>query len=319
MAGARQRIVYTEERLMAALRSVLYHNIAARESGFERGLGVTTDPELFAQHVAYYRKNYDIIDLGTLLSGNLPKRPLLITFDDCYRSVLTAAREVLGPDRIPSLFFVNPSLIGNQQLSLDNVIAWSANQHGIAAVARAAGADSSESPSIGALVGNLLSKRSAADRAALRERLSDAFPISEAELAERSPALTEEELRELPALGVEIGNHTAGHVHCGALDADEHEAELVQPKRDLERMSGSRVRSFSVPYGHERDLTPAVLRTLRDSGHEAIFLVHARSNIVQQAADIWYRVSFQQQPASKIRTRVDVLPLLRTMKHRLRP
>jgi peptidoglycan/xylan/chitin deacetylase (PgdA/CDA1 family) len=319
MAGARQRFIDAEERLMPALKSVLYHNIAASESGFERGLGVTTDPEQFAQHVAYYRKNYDIIDLGTLLSGNLPKRPLLITFDDCYRSVLTAAREVLGPDRIPSLFFVNPSLVGNQRLSLDNVIAWSANTHGIAAVARTAGADPSESPSIGALVSNILSKRSAAERAALRARLSEAFPIPEAELVERSPALTEEELRELPTLGVEIGNHTAGHVHCGALSADEYGAELVQPKQDLERMSGSRVRSFSVPYGHERDLTPAVLQVLRDSGHEAIFLVHARSNIIRKAPDIWYRVSFQQQPASKIRTRVDVLPLLRTLRHRLRP
>jgi peptidoglycan/xylan/chitin deacetylase (PgdA/CDA1 family) len=42
--------------------------------------------------------------------------------------------------------------------------------------------------------------------------------------------LTHADLPRLIELGVEIGNHTATHVHCGALSADEYQSELVDPQ-----------------------------------------------------------------------------------------
>lgn len=295
------------------VRVVLYHNIAETESPFERGLGVTTRPDMFRRHVEHYRRHYNPIDLETLLSGKLPPNPLLITFDDCYRSVLDAARDILSPLGIPSLFFINSSLVGGKRLSLDNIIAWAANTYGTGAVCLAVGLDPAKNETVGALVGNLLEKCTAAQRAELRERLAEAFPNDEP-----GPAmLSETDLKELSRYRVEIGNHSAGHVHCGALDPSEYEAELVESKRELERLSGTRVRSFSVAYGHERDLPPAVHRTLTDSGHEAIFLVHARSNRVRPAPDIWYRVSFRNEPVRSIPLRLEVLPFVRTLRNKL--
>ena len=302
---------------MPNVRIVLYHNIAETESAFERGLGVTTRPEIFRQHVDYYRRNYDVIDLETLLSGKLPPRPLLITFDDCYRSVLDAARDILAPAGLPSLFFINSSLVGGERLSLDNIIAWAANTHGIEAVCSALALDPADNPSVGALVDHLLSRCTARERAELRVRLAEAFPLPPEEMAKRAPMLTRDDLRELSKYGVEIGNHTAGHVHCGALDPSEYEAELVESKKALETLSGAAVRSFSVAYGHERDLPPAVLRTLRESGHRAIFLVHARRNSARKAPDIWYRVSFRNEGVRTIPWRLEALPLLRTIRHKL--
>jgi peptidoglycan/xylan/chitin deacetylase (PgdA/CDA1 family) len=302
---------------MPSLRCVLYHNISATESPFEAGLGVTTHPDKFEQHVEFYRKNYDIIDLDTLIRGKLPKRPLLITFDDCYRSVLDAVRDVLAPKGLPSVFFINPSLIGNATISLDQMIAWAANTHGLAAVARALSLGS-EQTSVGALVASALSTCTAKQRAAVRARLTEAFPIDSDQSVRRSASLSADDLRELVALGVDIGNHTAGHVHCGALAADEYEAELVQAKRQLEQVSGSQVRSFSVAYGHERDLPPSVLEVLRESGHKAIFLVHSRSNAIRPHRDVWYRVSFRNESLGTVRRNLELLPVLRTAKSMLR-
>jgi hypothetical protein len=129
--------------------------------------------------------------------------------------------------------------------------------------------------------------------------------------------LTHADLPRLIELGVEIGNHTATHVHCGALSADEYQSELVDPKAALEALAGSPVRSFSVPYGHERDLPPAVYDVLRGSGHQAIFLVHARSNRVRPHPEVWYRVSFQQQGVGDMPKRLSFLPELRSLRYRL--
>jgi len=302
---------------MPAVTAVLYHNIAEQETPFEDGIRVTTRPETFESHIRFYEKNYDVIDLDTLLSGRLPKRPLLITFDDCYRSVLPAVREHLAPRNMPSVFFVNPALVGGG-ISIDNLVVHAANTHGLAAVCEALDLRPEDHPTAAALIANVLSVSNARQRNAIKAKLQAAFPIGAAEMATRSPMLEAQDFPELRKLRVEIGNHTANHVHCGALDPDEYADELLAAQADLERLSGGKVRAFSVAYGDERDLPAPVLKTLRDSGHEAIFLVHARSNLIRKAPDVWYRVSFRDEDVSRLPMRLGVLPLMRTAKSLLK-
>ena len=295
------------------LTSVLYHNIAERETDFEVGLGLTTHPDTFEKHLRYYQKNYDIIDLDTLLSGRLPRRALLLTFDDCYRSVLDATRRFLNPRGVPAVFFVNPSLVGGG-ISLDNWIAWAARRHGLSTVTATLGLAADEDATVASVIAKALGRCSAKERRNIRRTLEAAFPISAKELQGRSPMLEVSDIAELGRLGVEVGNHTASHVHCGALNPEEYADELVGAQAALETMSGKAVRSFSVAYGHERDLPAPVLTTLRDSGHQAIFLVHARSNSVRKSHDVWYRVSFRNEDISKLPLKLSVLPVIRTLR-----
>ena len=107
------------------------------------------------------------------------------------------------------------------------------------------------------------------------------------------------------------------HVSCRALKSEEFEEEIVAAKSRLESLSGTPVRAFSVPYGNERDLTPEMLDVLRSSGHEAIFLVHARSNMCRPAPDIWYRTSLHNEAPRKLPVSLRYAPALRSIKHRL--
>jgi peptidoglycan/xylan/chitin deacetylase (PgdA/CDA1 family) len=108
----------------------LHHHIGL-ESDFERGLNIATGIDVFETHVARLSLDYDLIDLSTLLSGKLPRRPLLLTFDDAYKSVLDSVKAVLAPRSIPSLFFINPGLLGDTAISLDCTLAWAANRIGM--------------------------------------------------------------------------------------------------------------------------------------------------------------------------------------------
>lgn len=74
------------------------------------------------------------------------------------------------------------------------------------------------------------------------------------------------------------------------------------------------LRLVSIPYGNEKNLTPEVLKTIRGSGHEAIFLVHARSNRLRPADDIWYRVSLHNEKPSELSRKLDILPPIQSLK-----
>jgi peptidoglycan/xylan/chitin deacetylase (PgdA/CDA1 family) len=297
---------------MGAPVCILHHHIGT-ETACERGLNVTSARAAYEAQIDRLCRDYDVIDLETLLNGRLPRRPLLMTFDDAFRSVLDVAREVLAPRALPAVFFVNPGLLEPGAVSLDGTIAWAANRAGLAAVCREAGVPVRES--IGAVVVEEMAVFGARERTAIKERILAAF--GRPDPGERAPLLLPEDLALLRGLGVEIGNHTLTHVHCRALRDDELQDEIVTAKARLEALSGGPVRAFSVPYGHERDLTPALLGVLRDSGHRAIFLVHGRANTARPAPDIWYRTSLHNEKPADLARVLRWMPMARALKHRL--
>jgi peptidoglycan/xylan/chitin deacetylase (PgdA/CDA1 family) len=302
---------------MTALTAVLYHAIAPSESDFERGLDVITHPEKFASHIQYLDRHYDIIDLDTMLRGKMPRRPLLITFDDFYKSVMTAAREVLKPKEIPSVFFVNPSLVRHDAIGLDNLLAFCVNRFGLASVCEVAGVAKGSLSGVGDLIADVASTYSSARRGELSSDLMSAFGPGPEDLGARSAVIEPSDLRECAALGMEIGNHTATHVHGRSLGFEELKSEISESREKLEALAGSPIRAFSLPYGSEKDLTAPVLKAVRESGHEATFLVHARSNYFRPAPDIWYRTSLHNEAASEFPMKLTVMPLLRSARSRL--
>lgn len=295
------------------LVSVLHHHIGI-EGPAERGLGVTTGRAAYEAQIDRLVRDYDPIGLDTLLSGVLPRRPLLLTFDDAFASVAEVAREVLAPRRLPAVFFVNPGLLADPEggaaapLPLDSAIAWAAASAGMAALLQHLGLPPRRGP--GEVIARDMSRCGAAERARIRDGLVAAFGAPPA--GARARPLRMDELAALPSLGVEIGNHTMTHTHGRALSAAGIEAEVVAAQARLEGITGRPVRSFSLPYGDERDLTPPLLRRLRETGHAAIFLVHARSNARRPAPDIWYRTSFRDETAGAVRLRL--LPALRSLR-----
>ena len=295
---------------------VLYHDIAEQPSSFEARLGVTSHPDRFLAQLEHFQKNYDIIDLDTLLNGPWPRRPLLITFDDCYRSVLDIAERWLAPRGIPGVLFTNVDLLGHDSVSLDGILSWFAERHGLPALLKALELENQGLDSVAAIISGPMAQRGAQERRALRDRLVELGGLDTDALAARSPILSPEDIARLPGLGVEIGNHTATHVHGRSMRPEDHHPEIVAARSRLEAICGHPVRAFSVPYGYEADLTVELLETLRQGGHAAIFLVHARSNRFRPAPDIWYRTSLHDEVPARLGMKLHALPLLRSLKKR---
>lgn len=309
----------TDHESSASLRVVLYHHLTDDPGPWTDRLGVATPPERFEQHIDQLARDYDVVDLDTVLHGPLPRRPLLITFDDGYRSVADVAAPILESRGLSSVLFAATSLVGEDHaLSLDNLLCRLSHDVPIAKLATAITPDAPPAETLAEIITRLVPQLTYADRLALPDRLAEQFGLDlMAEAQEAALYLQPADIADLPCRGMEIGNHTRHHLHCRCLDDPGIAEQIRDPQRQLKQWTGRPVRAFSYPYGSHVDATPRVQRALRESGHDAIFLVEARKNPRGHDGPTWCRVSFQDQPASVIRRRLEWLPQLRRLKDRV--
>jgi peptidoglycan/xylan/chitin deacetylase (PgdA/CDA1 family) len=193
------------------------------------------------------------IDLATLcdaqVSGRaLPDRPVLVTFDDGYRSVFELARPILQRYKIPAAVFVCSDPVQHQRLF------W------FDAVARAIGNEAFE----------LLRGRTHEEcRKAAEEH------DTPASVAPRIAPMTEVQVHQLADEGFTIGVHTASHLALGKAPSDVQRRELESCRSALESWTGRRVDALAYPFGAPgADYTEETVAIAESLGFVAGFTTH---------------------------------------------
>ena len=125
--------------------------------------------------------------------------------------------------------------------------------------------------------------------------------------------LSSRQLRDLATFNIEIGNHTYSHANCRSLSAEDFAREIDRNKAVLEAASGTKVRSFSVPYGSSADLTRELVEHLQ-SGYKAVFLAESRANPACPDPLRLNRVSIRTGDDGALFSEIEVLPRLRTIR-----
>jgi peptidoglycan/xylan/chitin deacetylase (PgdA/CDA1 family) len=297
---------------------VTYHDISEESSPFTAQLRLSTRPEIFRKHIAYYKKNFDLIGADELLGVRLPRKPLLVTFDDAYRSVLSVAAPLLKEINAPSIFFVIPAVVRGDTLPIDNVLSFAVEEIGISRTLALMNLKGSGVLSVAEIMSQLIATMPQDEIASLKARIFAALGITEEAARQMSNVfLSRADMRQLAAFQMEVGNHSMTHSHFRALSSRELDIEIGQSRRDLQSLSAQAVRCLSIPYGDERDATHDALAAARRSGHQAIFLVHARSNRYRPATDTYYRVSLRNEGICKLRLAIRVFPTIRSIRHGL--
>src|SRR5262245_48662496 len=252
------------------LRAVLYHHIANRVSALVDRLTVTTDPGVFEAHLRKLARSYEIVSLDTVLSGRLPNRALLITFDDGYRSFVDTALPVLRRLGLPSVLFVTGATLEPNNLPLDNLLSYLCATIGIERLAVAIDPQARQARSFLNLL-DLVAEMPYGRFQALGSELAERFEVDRAKLRAGSGSfLDRHDLPELAASRCPTANHPRSHLFCrSSPDEDVARREIVEHARGLQSVTGRPVRAFAYPYGQRRDATPMVEKVLRESGHEA--------------------------------------------------
>ena len=280
---------------------LLYHRIG--EAGSDPWqLAVT--PQHFAEHLQVLRRFGRPLPLGKLSAalrhGGLPRRTVLVTFDDGYADNLLQAKPLLEKYDIPASVFITTEYTGADREfwwdDLDRLFLQPGVLPGALGL-RVKGRDYHWQLGETARYDETACDRHLGWRAWQADeptprhavyrslwQLMQIMPDSEQQQVRREllawagagdrarpthRALTPTEIVELARGGlVDVGCHTLTHPQLSALSPDAQRREIRLSKAQLEEVLGRAVTSFAYPYGRACDYTPETVALVQEAGFD---------------------------------------------------
>ena len=251
------------------LRIVTYHRVAPlndRELLNPRMISAT--PEVFQQHMRFLSQKYRVVSMENVLAAIdkkaiLPKRAVLITFDDAYYDFAEYAWPVLKKLKLPATVFVPTGFPDHPE----RAFWWDRLYQAFAQTSLS----SLETSPIGALP-----LRPAAVQIDSLKRLQNhiktlaheqAMALVDEVCAQlgvepvvQKSVLSWDELRQLAKEGVALGAHTRSHPIMTRLSKDEIRAEIVASRGDLASEVGDSLPIFCYPSGGHSDGVVEILK-----------------------------------------------------------
>lgn len=244
------------------VRTLLYHSIDATPDAHIEGMNVNVPPETLALHLDYAKKHYSVVSIDNLTLGLYGPKPLVITFDDGYRSVETHAVDLLEARDLPAtVYLIGTAVIGNMVWVNELNYALVTHPSKIAEIL-------SDYPDLAEL-----------DRAGVIRTVQDTFSPSEIELLmyrieNELPAKAvcpmlfsdAEGIKRMRQRGISFGFHTRDHYNlrnCGpAMLERQLNPKFIQPLLNSN--------TFAYPFGYFTDLA---IHSLESYGYEALMTV----------------------------------------------
>ncbi len=223
------------------------------------------DAERFGRHLDHLRRTSYPVSLEQVLDSMrsgpaLPRRAVLITFDDGHRSVVDVAMPMLVERGLPAVVFVVAGLVGS-----DRPFWWSEVVELASHGGTVTGLPPVAPPDVVRALKRMPDERRLAAVEELRRTAVTAAPPMR--------QLTSAELLALESSGIAVGNHTWSHPCLGRCSDRVCRSELETSHRMLTEALGHEPRAFAYPDG-DRDVRAATI--LGELGYEAAFLFDHR-------------------------------------------
>ena len=100
-------VVPLMRRLDSSVTIFLLHDVGDEAGEFTRTNDIWVSAERFRSQMEFVGENFNVISMEALLSGDVPKRAALVTFDDGYVGTFKYGVPMLSQMGLPSTVFVN--------------------------------------------------------------------------------------------------------------------------------------------------------------------------------------------------------------------
>lgn len=284
-AGALGAVMHIRRRLPLPppLSVVTYHHVAEDIPQYKYDPGVAdATPAQFRRQmelVAKYCTPIGIDDVVLALEGApLPRNPILITFDDGYKSCHDTALPILKSLGIPAVFFVATGFINDRTLYWWDRIALilsSAKQATATLTYPIPLALDTANPRTMRTLTSIIKDTHGLDLERFLGELARAFGV------EWDPALetkhsndlvmTWDDVRALAKAGMEVESHSRRHRVLQTLDPATLAEDLLGSKREIEAQIGKPVRAVAYPVGRKISHLPAVRHAVEAAGYKLGF------------------------------------------------
>jgi peptidoglycan/xylan/chitin deacetylase (PgdA/CDA1 family) len=254
------------------LRILTYHRVSEIETPVILDPAmISATPGGFARQMQYLSNNYNVISMRDLIGAFqnravLPKRPVLITFDDAYHDFIEYAWPVLKRLKLPATVFVSTAYAAKPE----EPFWWDKISNSFL---------NTEKGKIDlAPLGNLVLTNTGERRKSLKRvqnylKTLDhnvAMPIVDelcsclkGRKTEIKVSLDWDELRQLHSQGITLAAHTRTHPILSRISAEDARKEIIESQKDLERETGDVLPVFCYPNG---DYNDSIIQILKDAG-----------------------------------------------------
>ena len=299
------------KRYMPVSLILMYHRVANVKKDFWQ---LSVSPKHFSEHLEVLQRIACSLRLDhlaiALRKGKIPRRSVVITFDDGYRDNLTAAKPILERFHIPATFFLSSgSIDGNREFwwdeleriilqplklpdklklnirgklhefDIDNGVNFDEDCMWKNIIWKAWKEAPNTRHKTYYLLWQLMKPLKDNERQHLLDYLLEW--AGDQPLIRSTHSLLRPEDISLLAHGdmFEVGAHSATHVSLPSHSLSYQRDEIKESKRYLEELLAIPITSFSYPYG---DLTPETMALVKDAGfscacssHAGVVLLHS--------------------------------------------
>ena len=237
---------------------MLYHRVCptGRQSFHDY---LSLSPKTFERQMEYFSRNYEILALDKLIEffemgRSLPKKSLVITFDDGYKDNFLHAYPILVRHNIPATIFLVTGHIDS-----DDIFWWDKVNYAIhyTSIKRMHLDDfgsfwlrtERDKSVVAREINARLTLMSGDRRTVLLEKLLELCQVETNGLG-RKLILTWDEVREMNGKEITFGAHSVSHPSLCTIPLEQARAEIAQSKKKIEEKLGKKVTAFCYPFGH---------------------------------------------------------------------
>ncbi len=252
-----------------------YHHVADEDPAYAYDPGVAdADPKQFRRQMEMLARQCTPIGIDELIraleGAPLPKNPVMVTFDDGYRSCHDVALPILRAVGMRATFFVPTGYINDRKLYWWERIAivLSQGRRNTATIQfpRPFEIDRT-SPTAHRTLADIIKNTKNLDIKRFLDQLAAAFGVPWSDAIEATHAdnliMSWDHVRALSRAGMDVESHTRWHRVLQTLDDGMLRDELAGSKADLEAQLGRPVRALAYPVGrriaHVRRIREAVI------------------------------------------------------------
>ncbi len=269
---------------------VTYHHIAAPDPAYPYDPQVAdATPTQFRRQIemlARYGTPIGVDELIAAIGGApLPKNPVMITFDDGYRSCHDVALPILRAVGVRATFFIATSFITERRLywweHIALLIGLAKRRRASITYPHPISLDL-DYPQIGDVLTDVVKNTAELDVDRFLAELTRIFEIAwspqiEAEYAEQL-IMTWDQIRALARAGMDVESHGRRHRVLQTLDATTLQDDLTGSRLELEAQLGRPVRAVAYPVGRRINGDQRIRAALAEAGYQVGMSNHSGVN-----------------------------------------
>jgi peptidoglycan/xylan/chitin deacetylase (PgdA/CDA1 family) len=245
---------------------------------FDSGL-ISATPENFDWQLRFLRRNFDVVSFSDVVNyldrgQRLPRRPVIITFDDGFDDNYHVAYPLLRSHGLPATFLVCTGYIGRQETFWFDELAHLVIRVPAGSIELADGISipiADEVCSRRRAVNDLLRTMKNLSDARRREFLQHFYnqygSYRDPSALRQSLPMTWPQIIEMSAGGMEFGSHSVSHPILSSLDDASLAQEMSGSKQELESRLEKRIDVISYPEGSHAAFDARVMHAAVTAGY----------------------------------------------------